>query len=68
MSPWEHSINVLMLAFTGPIARGLGLVAIVLAGLFIAFDTGDSKRTIAGVLFGVSIAVGAANFYVWLFQ
>src|SRR5437870_12508702 len=28
-SPWENAINVLTEAFTGPIARGLSLVAIV---------------------------------------
>ena len=32
-SPWENAVNVLMTAFTSTIARGLSLVAIVVAGL-----------------------------------
>src|SRR5260370_31093720 len=36
-SPWESAVNVLQAAFTGPIARGLSLVAIVVGGLMFAF-------------------------------
>jgi type IV secretory pathway VirB2 component (pilin) len=36
-SPWENAVNVLMTAFTSTIARGLSLVAIVVAGLTFAF-------------------------------
>ena len=32
-SPWENAVNVLQTAFTSTIARGLSLVAIVVAGL-----------------------------------
>ncbi len=32
-SPWENAVNVLQQAFTSTIARGLSLVAIVVAGL-----------------------------------
>jgi type IV secretory pathway VirB2 component (pilin) len=66
-SPWETAVDVLQRTFTGPIARGLGLVAIVLSGLMFAFQDGDSKRTLAGVLFGVGMAIGAVNFMTWLF-
>ena len=31
-SPWLQAIDVLQAAFTGPIARGLSLIAIVVAG------------------------------------
>ena len=48
-SPWENAVNVLMQAFTSTIARGLSLVAIVLAGLTFAFGEGGSKRVLAGV-------------------
>jgi type IV secretory pathway VirB2 component (pilin) len=58
---------VLQNAFTGPIARGLSLVAIVVGGLVFAFGEGDSKRMIAGIVFGVGMAVGAVNFMAWLF-
>ncbi len=54
-------------AFTSTIARGLSLVAIVVAGLTFAFGEGGSKRVLAGVLFGVGMAIAAVNFLSWLF-
>jgi type IV secretory pathway VirB2 component (pilin) len=66
-SPWENAVNVLQTAFTSTIARGLNLVAIVVGGLMFAFGEGDSKRMLAGILFGVGMAIGAVNFMSWLF-
>ena len=66
-SPWENAVNVLQQAFTSTIARGLSLVAIVVAGLTFAFGEGGSKRVLAGVLFGVGMAIAAVNFLTWLF-
>jgi type IV secretory pathway VirB2 component (pilin) len=48
---------------TGAVA----LVAIVVAGLTFAFGEGGSKRVLAGVLFGVGMAIAAVNFLAWLF-
>ena len=66
-SPWENAVDVLRTSFTGTIARGLSLVAIVVGGLMFAFGEGDSKRTLAGIVFGVGMAIGAVNFMNWLF-
>jgi type IV secretory pathway VirB2 component (pilin) len=66
-SPWEDAVQALTTAFTGPIARGLSLVAIVVGGLMFAFGEGDSKRMLAGIVFGVGMAIGAVNFMAWLF-
>jgi len=66
-SPWENAVNVLMTSFTGPIARGLSLVSIVIGGVTFAFGEGGSKRLLAGILFGVGMAIGAVNFMAWLF-
>ena len=66
-SPWENAVNVLQTAFTSTIARGLSLVAIVVAGLTFAFGEGGSKKVLAGVLFGVGMAIAAVNFIAWLF-
>jgi len=66
-SPWENAVNVLQTAFTSTIARGLSLVAIVVSGLTFAFGEGGSKRVLAGVLFGVGMAIAAVNFLAWLF-
>jgi type IV secretory pathway VirB2 component (pilin) len=66
-SPWENAVTVLMTSFTGPIARGLSLVAIVVGGVTFAFGEGGSKRLLAGIVFGVGMAISAANFMAWLF-
>ncbi len=66
-SPWENAVNVLMVSFTGPIARGLSLVSIVIGGVTFAFGEGGSKRLLAGIVFGVGMAIGTVNFMAWLF-
>ncbi len=66
-SPWLEAIDVLQQAFTGPIARGLSLIAIVVGGLMFAFGEGGSKKALAGIVFGLGMAMGAANFLAWLF-
>ena len=67
VSPWLQAVTVLQTAFTGPIARGLSLIAIVVGGLMFAFGEGGSKRALAGLIFGVGMAIGAVNFMQWLF-
>jgi type IV secretion system protein TrbC len=66
-SPWESAVNVLQISFTGPIARGLSLISIVIGGITFAFGEGQSKRLLAGIVFGVGMAIGAVNFMAWLF-
>ena len=66
-SPWENAVQVLQTSFTGPLARGLSLVAIVVGGVMFAFGEGQSKRVLAGIIFGVGMAIGAVNFMAWLF-
>ena len=67
VSPWLDAIEVLETAFTGPIARGLSLISIVIGGLMFAFGEGGSKKALAGIIFGLGMAMGAANFLTWLF-
>jgi type IV secretion system protein TrbC len=66
-SPWENAVNVLQQAFTGTIAKGLALVAIVIGGLTFAFGEGGGKKTFAGIIFGLGMALLAVNFLTWLF-
>ena len=56
-SPWVEAVNELQAQFTGPIARGLSLIAIVVGGLMFAFGEGGSKRTLAGIIFGLGMAM-----------
>ena len=65
--PWVDAVTVLQTAFTGTIARGLSLIAIVIGGLMFAFGEGGSKRALAGIIFGLGMTLGAANFIDWLF-
>lgn len=66
-NPWENAVEALNTAMTGPIARGLAGVAIVVGGLMFAFGEGGSKRTMAGIIFGLGMALAATNFIGWLF-
>ena len=54
-------------AFTGPLARSLALVAIVIGGLLFMFGEGGAKRQISGIVFGGGLALFAAQFLTWLF-
>src|SRR5258707_6115791 len=56
-SPWENAVSVLLQAFTSTIARGLSLVAIVVAGPTCVFGVCCSKRVPVGVLLRVGIGI-----------
>jgi type IV secretory pathway VirB2 component (pilin) len=66
-SPWERAANNLALTFTGPLARALALVAIVIGGLLFMFGEQGAKRQISGIVFGGGLALFAAQFLAWLF-
>jgi len=75
MNPWENSVQGLAQAMTGPIARGLSLVAIVIGGLMIGFGEGSvglfngvpPRKMMGLVVVGLGMALGAASFASWLF-
>ena len=67
-SPWLNAVEVLEQAFTGPIARGLAAVAVVIGGLMFAYGEGGGKKALAGIVFGLGMALAAANFLDWLFN
>ena len=66
-SPWERAAINLERTFTGPLARSLALVAIVLGGLMFMFGEAGAKRQISGIVFGGGLALFATQFLVWLF-
>jgi type IV secretory pathway VirB2 component (pilin) len=66
-SPWEQAAANLETSFTGPLARSLALVAIVIGGLMFMFGEGGAKRQIAGIVFGGGLALFAAQFLAWLY-
>ena len=66
-SPWERAALNLEATFTGPLARSLALVAIVIGGLMFMFGEGGAKRQISGIVFGGGLALFAVQFLTWLF-
>jgi type IV secretory pathway VirB2 component (pilin) len=66
--PWSNAATRLATAFTGPIARGFALVAIVVGGLQLAFNEGGGRRMIGGLIFGLGMALLATQFLAWLFS
>jgi type IV secretory pathway VirB2 component (pilin) len=66
-SPWERAATNLALTFTGPLARSLALVAIVIGGLLFMFGEAGAKRQISGIVFGGGLALFATQFLTWLF-
>ena len=66
-SPWERAAANLEASFTGPLARSMALVAIVIGGMMFMFGEGGAKRQISGIVFGGGLALFAAQFLVWLF-
>ena len=66
-SPWERAAGNLERTFTGPLARSLALVAIVIGGLLFMFAEQGAKRQISGIVFGGGLALFAGQFLTWLF-
>ena len=66
-APWERAANNWATTFTGPLARSLALVAIVIGGLMFMFGEAGAKRQISGIVFGGGLALFAAQFLLWLF-
>lgn len=66
--PWSTAAARLATDFTGPIARGFALVAIVVGGLQLAFSEGGGRRAMGGLIFGLGLALGATTFMTWLFS
>jgi type IV secretion system protein TrbC len=65
--PWETPLAQVLASFTGPVAKALCILSIVLLGFGFAFSEGAGMRRILGVLLGVSIAVTATSFGVSFF-
>src|SRR5919109_5382166 len=66
-SPWERAALNLEATFTGPLARSLSLVSIVIGGLMFMFGEAGAKRQISGIVFGGGLALFAGQFLTWLF-
>ena len=60
--PWEGPLQQLIDSLTGPVAKGVGIAAIVCLGLGIAFSEGGSMlRKALFVVMGLAITFSAAT-------
>ena len=66
--PWEGPLDKILASLTGPVAKMLGVIAIVIAGFGIAFgEAGSGMRRLFQVILGLSIAFTASTIIVTLF-
>jgi type IV secretion system protein VirB2 len=65
--PWEGPLQRIVNSLTGPVAKGIGIIAIVVAGLGLAFgEGGGGTRKLIGIVFGLAVAFTAGSFGVSL--
>lgn len=66
--PWETPLQRILESLTGPVAKILGVIAIVIAGFGIAFgEAGSGVRRLFQVVFGLSVVFSATTLVVTLF-
>ena len=66
--PWETPLQKILASVTGPVAKVLGVLAIVISGFAIAFgEAGSGMRRFFQVILGLSIAFTASALLVTLF-
>ncbi len=66
--PWDSRLATILNSITGPVARVGGAIAIVIAGLGMAFSPGGGMmRAILGIVFGLTIAFSAVSFGIGFF-
>jgi type IV secretion system protein TrbC len=54
--------------FSGPIAKGLSLVAVVIGGLMCVYGESRRRKMWGCILFGIGMIVLIANFLAWVFS
>lgn len=60
--PWETPIQNLLDSITGPVAKAVAIIAIVLLGFGFALgESGSVMRRGLGILFGIAIAFAAGQ-------
>lgn len=60
--PWETPLQNVLDSLTGPVAKAIAIIAIVLTGLGFAMgETGGTMRRLCGIVFGIAIAFAASQ-------
>ena len=67
--PWEAPLQSILTSVEGPVARIIAVIIITVTGLTLAFgDTSGGFRRMIQIVFGLSIAFGAASFFLTFFS
>ena len=67
--PWEGPLTTIMNSLAGPVAKAIGVIAIVITGLGFAFaEGGSAMRKGIGIVFGLAIAFTATTFVTSFFD
>lgn len=66
--PWEGPLQQILDSISGPVARTIGVLAIIVTGLGLAFgEGGGGMRRMLWVVFGLTIAFAATSFFLAFF-
>jgi type IV secretory pathway VirB2 component (pilin) len=66
--PWEGPLQRVLDSFSGPVAKAIGVIAIIATGLGMAFgEGGGGMKKMLSIVFGLSIAFTAASFGISFF-
>jgi type IV secretion system protein VirB2 len=67
--PWEAPLQQILDSLTGPVAKIIAVMAIVVTGLALAFgETSGGLRRMLQIVFGVTIAFAANSFFLSFFS
>jgi type IV secretory pathway VirB2 component (pilin) len=67
--PWETPLQTIQDSLSGPVAKAVGIIAIVVTALGFAFSEGGSAlRKGIGIVFGLAVAFTATTFISSLFS
>ena len=67
--PWEQPLQQVLDSVQGPVAKIVAVMIIIVTGLTLAFgETAGGFRRLIQIVFGLSIAVSAASFFLSLFS
>ena len=67
--PWVGPLQMIMNSISGPVAKIIGTIAIIIAGFGIAFgESGSGVRRLFQVVFGLAIAFTSASIVATVFQ
>jgi len=67
--PWEQPLQQILDSLTGPVAKIVGVIAITILGLTLAFgETSGGLTRMIQIVFGLSIAFTASSFFLSFFS